>query len=182
MTRKADFNAEEWATVAEAPVLAGMRLVAASRGGTIRESIAVGEAYTKARQAHGESELLDALVAAPPAADPGQLRSSGDIAKLSNDRILGALQILEQKASPEEVEAYKMFVTAVAHAAANAHREGGFLGVGGTHVSDEEQQALDELAANSPRPSAMGAASRIGSDGGILPLTRCGRRANRHAA
>ena len=106
-----------------------------------------GEAYTKARQAHGESELLDALVAAPPAADPGQLRSSGDIAKLSNDSILGALQILEQKASPEEVEAYKMFVTAVAHAAANAHREGGFLGVGGTHVSDEEQQALDELAA-----------------------------------
>ena len=29
MTKKADFNAEEWATVAEAPVLAGLRLVAA---------------------------------------------------------------------------------------------------------------------------------------------------------
>ena len=37
MTKKADFNAEEWAAVAEAPVLAGMRLVAASRRGTIRD-------------------------------------------------------------------------------------------------------------------------------------------------
>ena len=153
MTKKADFNAEEWATVAQAPVLAGMRVVAASRGGTIRESIAVGKTYTKARQEHGESDLLDDLVAAPPAADPGQLRSSGNIAQLSNDRLVEALRTLEEKASPEEVEAYKGFVMAVAQAAANAHREGGFLGVGGKDVSDEERRALDELAVTLSRSS-----------------------------
>ena len=38
-------------------------------------------------------------------------------------------------------------MTAVAQAAASAHREGGFLGVGGKDVSEEEQRALDELAA-----------------------------------
>ena len=147
MTKKADFNAEEWATVAEAPVLAGMRLVAASRGGTIRESLAVGKVYAKARQEHGESDLLDELVAAPPSPDPGQLRSSGDIGQLSTDRLVEALRILEEKASAEEVEAYRRFVIAVAQAAASAHREGGFLGVGGKDVSDEEQRALDDLAA-----------------------------------
>ena len=48
----------------------------------------------------------------------------------------------------EEIEAYKEFVTAVARGAASAHREGGFLGVGGgKDVSEEEQQALNELAA-----------------------------------
>ena len=147
MTKKADFNAEEWATVAEAPVLAGMRLVAASRGGTIRESLAVGKVYAKARQENGESDLLDELVASPPSPDPGQLRSSGDIGQLSTDRLVQALRILEEKASAEEVEAYRRFVIAVAQAAASAHREGGFLGVGGKEVSDEEQRALDDLAA-----------------------------------
>ena len=71
MTTKADFNADEWAIVAEAPVLAGMRLVAASRGGTIRESLAVGKVYAKARQEHGKNELLDELVATPRARIPG---------------------------------------------------------------------------------------------------------------
>ena len=64
-----------------------------------------------------------------------------------------ALRILEQKASPEEVEAYKGFAMAVAQAAANAHREGGFLGVGGKDVSDEERRALDELAVTLSRSS-----------------------------
>lgn len=35
----------------------------------------------------------------------------------------------------------------LAEAAANAHREGGILGVGGKRVSDAEQAALDEIAA-----------------------------------
>lgn len=42
MTTKASFNAEEWATIAEAPILAGMRVAAAERGGTLRETLAVG--------------------------------------------------------------------------------------------------------------------------------------------
>ena len=43
MTTKADFNAEAWASVVEAPLLAGMKLVVAERGGTLRESLAVGK-------------------------------------------------------------------------------------------------------------------------------------------
>ena len=57
------------------------------------------------------------------------------------------LAILEQKATPEEVEAYKRFVVAVAEAAAKAHKEGGFIGIGGKEVSESEQAALDEIRA-----------------------------------
>jgi len=147
MTKKAEFNAEEWSTIAEAPLLAGMRVIAASRGGTIRESMAMGQTYAQARRQHGESELLDELVAAPPSVDPERVRAAGDIGRATSERLRDALQLLEGKATPEEIDAYKRFVLAVAEAAANAHKEGGFLGVGGKRVSDEERAALDELAA-----------------------------------
>ena len=45
MTTKADFNADEWSTIVEAPVLASMHVVGAGRGGTIRESLAIGRVY-----------------------------------------------------------------------------------------------------------------------------------------
>jgi hypothetical protein len=147
MTKKADFNAEEWSTVVEGPLLAGLRVVTAHRGGTIRESLAMGQVYAQARQRHGESELLDELVASPPALDQQRVRAAGDVGKAVTERLRGALGILQQKASPAEVDAYRNFVMDVAEAAAKAHKEGGFIGIGGKQVSDSEQAALDEIEA-----------------------------------
>ena len=147
MTTKAEFNAEEWSTVVEAPVLAGMSVVTADRGGTIRESLAMGKVYEQAREQHGESELLDELVTSPPAMDKERLQGAGDLSRASAERLREALALVEQKAAPEEVEAYKRFVLDVAEAAARAHKEGGFIGIGGKEVSESEQAALDEIAA-----------------------------------
>ena len=147
MTKKADFNADEWSTIAEGPLLAGMRVITAARGGTIRESLAMGQTYARARRQQGESELLDDLVSAPPSVDQNRIRSAGDLVSASSERLREALGLLQEKATPEEVDAYKRFVLTAAEAAANAHKEGGFMGVGGKQVSDEEQAALDEIAA-----------------------------------
>ena len=146
MTKKADFNAEEWSTVAEGPLLAGMRVIAADRGGTIRESLAIGRAYAAAREGFGDSELLDELVSVPPAVDRERIEGGG-IAAASTERLREAVRILGEKATREEVDAYGRFVVSVAEAAANAHKEGGVLGVGGKQVSDAERAALDEIAA-----------------------------------
>jgi hypothetical protein len=145
MTRKADFNAEEWAAVAEAPLLAGMRVATAARGGTIRESIAMGKVYTEARRNQGQSELLDDLVSSAPAVDPTGTATPGELERVSAERLREAIRILEEKATPEEVDAYRRFVIDVAEAAARAHREGGFLGIGGEEISEREQAALDEI-------------------------------------
>jgi hypothetical protein len=145
MTTKADFNADEWSTVVEAPMLAGMRVVTAHRGGTIRESMAVAKVYAEARQRQGESELLDALVSSPPAVNPQGLQGGGDVASIGDARLRESLRILNEKASPTEVEEYKRFVVEVAQAAAEAHKEGGFIGIGGRQISDEEQAALDDI-------------------------------------
>ena len=47
----------------------------------------------------------------------------------------------------DEESAYKRFVLGVAQAAAEAHKEGGFIGIGGKRISDEERVALDEIEA-----------------------------------
>jgi hypothetical protein len=142
---KADFNADEWSTIAEGPLLAGMRVVMAGRGGTIRESIAIGKVYAEARKSHGENALLDELVSAPPTVDPQGLGGGGDLAAVSRERLQGALRLLSEKAEPQDVEAYERFVLSVARAAAKAHEEGGFIGIGGKPVSHEEQAAIDEI-------------------------------------
>ena len=167
MATKADFNAEEWSTVVEGPVLAGMRVVTAHRGGTIRESLAMGKVYASARERQGQSELADALVSSPPAVDQERVRAVGDVARATTEGLREALGILERKASPEELETYKRFVLDVAEAAAKAHKEGGFIGIGGKPVSESEQAALDEIAA-ALRPSAAATCS-----------CRCGRAARR---
>lgn len=146
MTTKSDFNAEEWETLAQAPLLAGMAVIAAERGGTLRESLAIGKLYAEARQHHGESPLLDELVASPPALDPKKLRDSGgDVQQMAAARLQEAAGIADGRASAEEAEAYKRFVVSVAETAANAHKEGGFAGIGGKPVSEAEQAAIDSI-------------------------------------
>lgn len=155
MTRKADFNAEEWSTVVEGPLYAGMRVVSADRGGTLRESLALGRVYREAREDQGENELLDELIKSPPAIEPGRVREAGgDIGAVASARLREAIGVVQAKATAEETDAYKRFVMTVAQAVAGAHKEGGFLGVGGKQVSDAENQALDEISTALGSPPA----------------------------
>ena len=145
MTAKAGFSPEEWSIVEEAPLLAGARVVTAERGGTLHEKFAIREVYAAARELRGESALLDELVASSPSIGPQHLRGDGNAVALSNERLRAALAVLEPKATPEDVDAYKGFVMAVVQTAAEAHREGGFVGIGGVEVSEREQAVLDEI-------------------------------------
>ncbi len=155
MTNKADFNAEEWSTVVDGPLYAGMRVVSADKGGTLRETLAMGHVYKDARERHGESDLLDELLKSPPSIDPDQLqKAGGDIASIASQHLHDAIAILEAKATPADLDAYKKFVMCVAQAAAGAHKEGGFLGIGGTRISDAENHALDELSTALGAPPA----------------------------
>jgi hypothetical protein len=147
MTNKADFNAEEWDKVVEGPLLAGLRVVTADKGGRIRESLAMGKVYAEARRQEGENELLEALVTSQPALDQERARAAGDVGTAMRQGLGEALRILAQKATPEEGDAYRRFVMGVAEAAARAHKEGGFIGIGGKEVSEAEQAALDEIGA-----------------------------------
>ena len=154
MTTKAAFNAEEWSTVANAPYLTAMLIIAASRGGRMRETLAIAEAYASARQ-HYRDELLQQILTTPPSFDPTTAPGNPDeLRQQATTTLRRAVSILGRDATEPEINTYKRFVYYLAETVARAHREGGFLGIGGKQVSDEEQAVLDEIAAIFDEPTA----------------------------
>ena len=147
MTRKEEFNAEEWDQIAEGPPLAALLVITASRGGSVRESLSVGEAYAEARENKEAPELIQLLLASPPKVDPGKASSAEELHTQTTERVRQAAALVDERATPEEAEAYKKFVLEVCQHAADRHKEGSFLGIGGQRVSDAEAAALAEIAA-----------------------------------
>ena len=140
MTGKADFTAEEWDAIAEGPTSAGMIVSTAARGGTFRETFAMAKAYTEARKEHGDSALLDGLVSSKPKMDRTRAHSAEELKEHGLQRVREAIGVLEQKATPEEVEDYRRFVISLANRVAGAKTE-----KGGKSASDAESAAIAEI-------------------------------------
>ena len=141
MTSKADFTEQEWETVLEGPPSAGLIVITAQRGGTFRETFAIGKAYAEAREQHGASELLDEIVSAKPKMDHTRYSSMEELKQHGLQHVRDAIAVLEGKSTADEVEGYRRFVLALAERVAHAHREDG------AEVSPAEQAAIDEISA-----------------------------------
>jgi hypothetical protein len=105
----------------------------------------------------------EALVAAANAAEPTSLIAAAFAGGITKDALTSLKSMAPDRASlmgviqsavtavrthaPGESRAFNDTLFTVATATANAAKEGGFLGVGGTLVSKDEQQALDTLKA-----------------------------------
>jgi hypothetical protein len=142
MTAKSDFTAEEWELVAEGPALAGVIAATAQRGGSFRESYALAKTYAEARQRHGESELLDEIVSAKPGFDRKKYHSPEELHDRGLQQIQQATQLVESKATPQEVDSYRSFALDVAKNVAAAHKEEG------ERVSPAEEAALAAVSAS----------------------------------
>ena len=141
MTTKAAFSPEEWTTILEGPPSAGMIVVTAARGGLFRETLAMSKAYAEARQLHGQSELLDEIVAAKPKAAHTRYRSADELRDNGLRHLREAVALLQSKATAEEVDGYRRFILAVANKVAAAHREDGQA------VSPAEATAIEQITA-----------------------------------
>ena len=53
--------------------------------------------------------------------------------------------IVEANATPDEANAFKHWLVAAAQAAADAAKDGGFMGIGAHLVSEREQAMLDQI-------------------------------------
>ena len=141
MTTRAAFTEQEWDLVRGAPPTAGMIVITAARGGTMRETFEMAQVYGEARRQHGESELLDELVSAKPAVDHTRHRSFEELKEHGLQRLREAVALLETKATTDEVEDYRAFVLTLTQRVAERHEEDD------VQVSPGEQQAIDEIAA-----------------------------------
>lgn len=155
MTTKADFTDEEWARLERAPIVAGMAITLADPGGPIeavKESMATIKTVLEAAQSGGQGELVDAV--AGDVAEKARHRQNplGDFrprGALAGEEILeelrGANRLVSDKATPEEAAAFREWLLAAAQRAAEAAKEGGFLGFHAERVSEGEQRMLDKL-------------------------------------
>lgn len=139
MTSKSDFTPEEWHLILEAPPSAGMIVVTAQRGGSFRETIAMAKSYAEARQEHGKSQLLDEIVAAKPERDHTHYHSFEELKAQGMQHLRDSVALLEEKATPEEVEEYRRFIMTLSQKVAATHREHG------QGVSESEQAAISDI-------------------------------------
>jgi len=143
MTGKSDFSPQEWEVVLKGPPSAGMIVITAQRGGTLRESFSMAKAYAEARKQHGDSQLLDEIASTKPEIDHTRYHSPEELKEHGLQHLREAVELLEAKAAPEEVDEYRRFVLTLANRVAEAHKG----------VSDAERSAMEEIA------QALGTAS-----------------------
>ena len=146
MTAKADFTEEEWNVVREGPAAAGVLVLMAQGGGSFRETWALAKSYAEARKQPGQSQLLDELASEKPDVERQSTREEQESEALKG--LSEAIALLEQKATPEEVEGYRTFVLAVARKVAEAHE------TEGQPISAAEQAAIDKVASTIGTPAS----------------------------
>jgi hypothetical protein len=139
MTTKSAFSPEDWTTVIEGPPTAGMIVITAGHGGTFRETVALAKAYTEARAEHGDSELLDEIVATKPKLEHTRYHSPDELKEHGLAQLRDAVALVGDKATAQELDDYRRFVVTLANKVAAAHREHG------QSVSPAEEQAIQEI-------------------------------------
>lgn len=156
MSKQTDYTPEEWKTIASAPVLAGLLVSVADISGPIgmaKEAFAVVKTMTETA-ASTQNELIKAIAGELKSRGgkpelPSISKDSGNRADIKNmliERCQEAVELVKRK-SPAEADEFKQWLLELAQSTAEASKEGGFLGIGGTQVSDEERRAVDNLAA-----------------------------------
>lgn len=156
MTTKSDFTEDEWSRLVRAPFVAGMAISLADPGGPVEASKETMATLDTALNPPSREQLL-AEVALEVQAMSQQKRSPLGGYRPSADGTHWGQQVLEElraaralvdaKASPEEAAAFGRWLVASAQAAADAVKEGGFLGIGAQQVSEREEAMLDQVRA-----------------------------------
>ncbi|HEY2262233.1 MAG TPA: hypothetical protein VGI96_06375, partial [Streptosporangiaceae bacterium] len=96
---------------------------------------------------HGDSELLDEIVAAKPQVDHTRYHSAEELRDNGLRHIRDAVALVDSRATAQERDDYRRFVVTLASKVAAVHREGG------QSVSPREAEAIQQITA------ALGAAS-----------------------
>jgi hypothetical protein len=155
VTTKNDFPEEEWTRIVRAPFVAGLAIALADPGGPIeaaKESMAMIKSATNpsSREQLIAEVALDIQAEAQHKRNPlkGYRPTSPGTAP-SGDQVLVELRavqaIVAARATPEETAAFGQWMVDSAQAAANAAKEGGFMGFGAKQVSEGEQHMLDQV-------------------------------------
>lgn len=150
MTRRESFNAAEWALLGDAPLAAGAAVALASPGGGRSEAAAMLKGWRAAGEHFAQIELGAEIVAW---LDPERRTESGGAryayASIVEEAVYlcdRAVALLRERATPEELDAYREFVINLAEHVAWAHNEAGLFGVAAQSMSLDERAMMSTIA------------------------------------
>jgi hypothetical protein len=159
VTHRSAFTADEWSLLRVTPSFVAVGVVAADASGlfaSLKETLAGVNEVSDALGSSPDLELFRALAAdrsAPAVPDVEPLLGDGPKdAQLENfktavlESVSAVIELLNQKASATETDAYRRLLVRVAQRAASAAKEGGFLGIGGVRVSEKERAFIEMVS------------------------------------
>jgi hypothetical protein len=155
VTTKSDFSEDEWDRIVRAPFVAGLAVSLADPGGPIeaaKETMATLKAATNPssrEQLVSEAALdVQAKVQAkenPLAGYHASLDGTAPVGEQVLTELRAVRELVVAKTTPEEAAAYGQWLVAAAQAAAEAAKDGGFLGFHAEQISKGEQHMLDQV-------------------------------------
>lgn len=159
MADRSTFTPEEWNVLMQGVMAAGIAVTAAEPSGLwgmLKEGLASSRALLGAKEGTGATQLSTALVEGFERSEDRNAARDGLQARLQGvkkDEIKGkcieavreAAQVVDAKA-PADAPGFKAWLLQISQSVAEAAKEGGFLGFGGTPVSDAEKATLAEIS------------------------------------
>lgn len=162
MSEREAYTDEEWATVVSAPVAVIAAVIGSSPGGPVaimREVGAAVKAFEQAAEQRRDNPLIAALLvtlkgrfeaftgkAGDPAAEQIDIFELGKDPARALAACRDARELLQRKAPAEHAAELLAWLYTLAEDVAHAAPEGGFLGMGGEQVNDEERAILAQIA------------------------------------
>lgn len=155
MTTKNDFTEDEWSRVVRAPLVAGMAISLADPGGPIEAAKETTATLKTATNPPSREQLLtevalDIQAMAQQRSNPlsgFKVTRDSDPGEQVLEELGAVRALLVSKATLEEADAFGQWLVGSAQAAADAAKEGGFMGFRAELVSQREQAMLDKVRA-----------------------------------
>ena len=159
MADKSTFTSDEWKTLLESVMAAGLAVTAAEPHGLwglLQESFASGKMLAKAKMDTGSNPLIKAVVDDFATSEGRSTSRDGLKEQLTGNKaaemktacieILGKVDGILSAKAPGDAAAFKNWLRQISQSVAEAATEGGFLGIGGVAVSDAEKATLAEIS------------------------------------
>lgn len=149
MTTKTDFTDEEWVRVRRAPFVAGVAISLADPGGPIEMAKETMSTIKSATNPPSHEQLLTEVALEIQAMTQQKQNPVKDYKPSDGAAILeeltAVMAVVKAKATPEEAAAFGEWLVATARAAADAAKEGGFMGFHAEQVSQREKDMLEQV-------------------------------------
>ncbi|QHT55614.1 hypothetical protein GXP71_05605 [Cellulomonas sp. H30R-01] len=154
MTGKSDFTDDEWARVVRAPFVAGMAISLADPGGPIeaaKESMASVRSATNppTREQLLAEVALDIQAQLQERHNPAQGYRPTAAGSSPGEQVVAELRevyaLVAAKATAEEASAFGAWLVRTAQDAADAAKEGGFMGFHAERVSARETDMIERV-------------------------------------